>query len=191
MKNLGERIRVGFGAREEDGTKLEPEQQPVTREVASAADVSTGNDRDGTPIGAALPLTISESMSALDAVEMATKTCANCANFRPDLWKEERRRLEATMEGRLGLNKLRAEILCHSPDTIPSMINGDELHDVEAVLSNMGVCVALSAMTDDVISAVPEASCPDGHYHFAPRAGGVRRVMDRTRDYLLGLASRK
>jgi len=183
MKNLGEQIQIGHAHRADDGTKLEPEEQPVVKQTASEAAVDAG----GAAVGA-LPLTISEAMPVHAAIDMLARVCGNCVHFRRDLWIAERKRLEATRDGRDGLNVVRAEILSRDPDTLPSMINGDEFHDVEAALNAFGVCVALSAVVDDMIAGPPEASCPGDHVYFQARSD---RDVARIKDHVLHTASRR
>lgn len=196
MKNLSDRVDIGHGAREEDGTKLEPELQPVVRTIESASGVSLGNDHVGTPLGQSIPLRVTTEMSAIEAAETLSKTCGRCANFRPDLWPAIQREIESTKEGREEMNKIRAAMLDRGPDVIPSMVNGldeEEIHDVEHALSRFGVCTPLSEMNGAPIASLPESCCPFGHEDlFRPKAGGAaRRAVGSVRDRILQLASRR
>jgi hypothetical protein len=192
MKNLGETISIGHGAREEDGTKLEPELQPVIRRIESESGVSLGNDHVGTPIGRSLPLRIVSEMPAIEAAEVMSRRCELCAHFRTDLWPSMQREFESTHEGRVEMDKIRGHLLGLGANVIPSMINGEEIHDVEHALSRMGVCDALSTKERPIIP-LPESCCPEGYEDtFQPKAGGTaRRAVTSIRDRILKAASRR
>lgn len=191
MKNLGEKIEVGFGARDDRGAKMEPEEQPVVRTIASEAGVRLGNGPTGSEgYVASLPLALRSEMPAFEAADVLARVCANCAHFCPEDWPATRRAIESTAEGRDAMNKLRAELLARGNGDLRGLEG--EMQNVEAVLSRFGVCKALSAEIGEPQMTLPEGVCPAGHVHFATKRGGVaRRTIDSIRDSIMRLASKR
>jgi hypothetical protein len=191
MKNLGEKIDVGFGARADDGTKLEAEEQPVVRRIESEANVRLGSGPTGSDgYAAAMPLSIAAEMPAHEAADVLSRTCERCAHFCPEEWPAARRAIEATPEGRTAMNKLRAELIARGGGELKGLEG--ETQNVEGVLARFGVCKALSAITGEPQMTLPEGCCPEGYVNFTPKRGGVaRRAVDSIRDGIMRLAMKR
>ena len=192
MKNLGERIDVGFGAREDDGTKLEPEQQPVRRTIFTDADAKHGEDAVGN-----LRASITADMTAVEAAALLAQPCHLCGHWRPDEWPRIRAKMEATPEGLADLNRLRAAYLANGG---AGLEDGNDGYDVEHALAHgrIGVCKALTDLLRNDTLTDRDACCPDvdGAGNplpplFVARHGGEARAVDKTRDEILKLASKK
>lgn len=193
MKNLGEKIDVGFGGRADDGTKLEPEEQGVRRTIFTDADAKHGDDSVGQ-----MRASIVAEMSAIEAAELISKPCHLCAHWRPDEWPRLRRKMETTPEGVADLNRVRAALLSMGGATIPQLQNNDDFHDVEHALGAAGVCKALTDLYQQNMVTMPTACCPDSGPDglplpslFVARRGDERRTSISTRDHILRLASKK
>jgi hypothetical protein len=192
MINLGEKIDVTQGARAEDGTRLEPEEQGVRHSILTGAAVRHGDDA----INANMRAAIVTEMSAIEAAEKFASPCHLCVHWRPDEWqKRVRPKMESTPEGRESLNRVRGAMLSEGAASIPQLENNDDLHDVEHALGSAGVCMALSDLFRDDMITMPTSSCPtegpDGQplpSLFVSRRGEERRASISTRDQILRLA---
>lgn len=191
MKNLGERIDIGHGARADDGTKLEPEEQPVRRVIATEAEAKHGDNVVG-----AIRTNITADMTAIEAAAILSQPCHLCMHWRPDEWPAARRRLESTPEGLADLNRMRAALLGSGS---AGLANGDEGFDVEHALAHgrIGVCKALSDLFRDDMLTEREATCPSQGPNgetipplFVAKRGDARRASDSTRDSVLRTASK-
>lgn len=189
MKNLGEKLEVTHGARADDGTKLEPEEQGVRRTILTDAAAKHGDDAVGT-----MRASLVTEMSAAEAAVIFSQPCHLCAHWRPDEWPAARRKLESTPEGIADLNRMRAALL--SSGSV-GMENNGESFDVEHALAHgrIGVCKALTEILRDDMFTDRDATCPDALPDgsplpalFAPRRGDERRASDATRDQILRLA---
>lgn len=191
MRNLGERVDIAHGVRADDGTKLEPEEQPVRRVIATTADVKHGVN----PTGAALRTSLTTEMNADEASRIMSEKCHLCAHWRPDEWPAVKRKLQSTPDGQAMLNRIRGEMLAGGAAAFPGMENGDDLADVEHALGSAGVCKALSDLFRDDMITMPDATCPETDPHgqplptlFVARRGDARRAATSTRDTILRTA---
>lgn len=194
MKNLGDRIDVAHGVREDDGTKLEPEQQPVRRTIATEAEATHGDNVAG---GMTAAVTI--DMDAAEAVDVLAHTCQRCANWRPEEWPSVRRQLAATKEGQDTLDRVRAQILGLVEIDEDDLTQGSTI--VEHVMATFGLCGALTEIESAIskvyapIITFPTATCPSNDSAgrplppcFTPRAAEQRREVNAVRDSILSAA---
>jgi hypothetical protein len=193
MKNLGEHITVGSGFTEEDGTKLEPELQPVKHTIDTSAEVNTGVGPDGGQQVGSLPVAITTEMPAIEAADALISLCHDCIFWRPDEWPAIREKLSLEEKG-----ALRATLLSKTASEIPQLDDGnDDYHSIDHALANgtHGVCKALSDMAGDNVITFYTATCPDTAPNgqplpllFKPKSEARRAVM-RARDAILITAS--
>lgn len=189
MKKLGDRLEIGHGIRAEDGTRLEPEEQPVKRTLDSTASVDAG--AVGKAIEAergsalALPLAVTVEMTAAEAAEALSQRCGLCEHWRPDEFQRDIPRMD-----RRDLDRMRADCL----DLDPKLALTERQRQVaDPLLSVLGKCMALSAVcAPEPIYCHPEATCPanlpDGTptpLLFKPRA---KATEVQIRDRMLRLA---
>ena len=191
MINKGEKIEIGHGARDESGTRLEPEEQYVKHSILTDAVESSG-------LGTLRAAIVSE-MTAQEAAETFSAPCHLCTFWRPDEWQTRvRPKMESTPEGLASLNRIRAAMLSEGAASLPQLANNDDFHDVEHALGSAGVCMALSDLFRDDIVTMPTATCPSTGpggerlpILFAPRHGAERRASTATRDQILHAASKR
>lgn len=187
MKNLGEKIEIGAHVRADDGTKLEPEEQPVTRTIATAADVSLGDGpTGGAATGAAMRTSLVAETTAGELAATLTRPCRLCAHWRPDEWTAARRALEAAPEGRALLSKVRGEMILDGHGGSHGEFDHSDLEDN---LRIFGVCKILTDLLGDYMVTFPTACCPEGYAHlFKPRDGESRRLSSKARDEVMAHA---
>ena len=195
MKTIRDRYQIGHGFQEEDGTKLEPELQPVRRIIDSAAEVN-GAENIEKQLGRdlSLPLQITSESTAIETAELLAQQCHRCAHWSQTAWDHDRRILEQTAVGRADLDRMRAQAIDCGADvkiTDSARVSADPLLDC------MGKCHALSEIANDGIYSHPEPTCPDRDpagnplpLLFKPKSE-EKRAVTSIRDRLLGLASGK
>jgi len=191
--NKGEKVEIGSGFREEDGTKIEPELQPVKKIIVSETTVDIGSGPDGGQRVGALPLAITSEMPAIEAADMLTSLCHACIFWRPDEWP----RVRATLTPQ-EIGALRATLLAKTSDEIPQLDDGnDDFYALDHAMSDgtHGVCKALSDMAGDDVVTFYTATCPDTAPNGAPLGllfkpkSEARRAVMRGRDAILLTAS--
>lgn len=148
MKTLGDKFQIGHGFREEDGTKIEPEEQPVKRTLESTATVDAGDLGNRF----ALPLSVTSEMSALEAADLLSKQCHLCEHWRQD---EFQRDIPSIPQ--FDLDQIRAQCIDLSTET---HLTDQDRAAADPMLAIMGKCMALSEMANADIYSHPQATCP-------------------------------
>ena len=195
MKALDETIKIGHGIPDDRGTKLEPEEQPVDRVIDSTAAVTLGNaPGEGEQITQPLRVTVTDEMTADDAVDVFTRQCQFCMHWDQSTYRRERRLYDQEE-----LDEQRAGVLEVASPRELARFGETALKNADAVLdATLGRCQALSQFSPDGVldthaRAFCPASDPDGNaipIAFKPRPDAQRTVIS-IRDRILKTASGK
>ncbi len=163
-------FRIESGAREADGTKIDPEGQSAQHVFEGTAPVNIpvpGVNPVGTP--GSLPLQIVAHSTAGQLARSVSSLCVNCKHFDRAGWLRMLARNEgpaATAAERHSINSIRAEILMRLPEPEENA-GGDGDYDVEHAMRSMGLCHALREFyretkeEQDIIGVWPRAGCPE------------------------------
>lgn len=201
-------LQIGTGMLAVDGTKLEPEQQPVRRVVTIDAPVDLRGT--GQVVGSIPTEVVTENRTADDVARGFTHLCGNCKWFRNHEWVRDLRNADSPMaplERRRAINEIRGALLTTRNADLASMHEGQDGDlDVEAALHQLGYCKALYDMfknqnmsNEDATVLVHPLSCcptdvrkanPPGGF-FTPKDGEARRVGSQNYDRILRKAEGK
>lgn len=197
MKIRRDLLRIGTGAVMADGTKAEPEQQPVQRIIESSAGATAG----GAGVGQ-LPVRFVSEMSAGELSAVASRTCQHCKHFDHKAFQRVLQVADSPaspFEKRQAVNEIRAALLMSDNANLNDSHSGlDGDFDVEAALNACGVCQALTALDNDLNVMHPTASCPahvmsptQPHGLFQPKDRAAKKEASRSYDQVLGQAQGK
>lgn len=209
MKIRGDMLKIASGALNIKGEKLEPEEQPVRREVTVDAPVKLGQGSMGTQVGV-IPTKIITDQTAIEQATAMRGLCGNCLHFRNDKWLADLAKADAPdspIERRRAVNKIRAALLqTQSSKVAETSAGADGDLDLEHALHSLGYCQALfeffraaGKAKDEAMTLVhPQSSCPadvrtpstpDGFFSFAsPEA---RKISNANYDSIMGRAAGK
>lgn len=195
MKAITDTLKITHGQREEDGTKLEPEQQPVDRVITTVAPVTLGNaPGEGTPVTMPFRVNVTTEMDAITAAQELSRQCQFCRHWNQQEWYRDRIRYEGTAEGRKFLDEQRAlAIEAATSEELSSL----QRESADPLLDLNGKCEALSYALNDAIYTHPRAFCPshgmEGEAlpcYFKPLPEAARTV-EKIRDRVLNIAAGK
>ena len=159
MKIRRDLLQIASGVRHADGTKAEPEQQPVQRVIETTAATTAGGSNVGQ-----MPVRFVSEMSAGELAQTASRTCSTCKHFDHALFQKVLRNADhpaAPLEKRQAVSEIRAALLMSGNANLNDMHSGlDGDFDVEAAMKSCGVCRALTQRDDDLNVFHPLASCP-------------------------------
>ena len=206
MRIRGDLLRISSGALNMKGEKLEPEEQVARREVVIEAPAKLGTGSAGTHVGS-IPATIITEQSAGDQAVAMRSLCGNCKHFRNDLWLRDLKKadsVDAPIEKRRMVNKIRASIMQVQSVTLPAGTDGDP--DVEQALHGLGYCMALFSFfknmgksNEEAMTIVmPESTCPtdvrspsapEGFFEFANLK--AEQIANRNYDRVMNMAAGK
>lgn len=179
------KFNIAAGARELDGTKLEPEQQPARIILDTSATVSNKAQTAGGQIAAQVVI----ERDVNEFIEKQTKTCSECAHFNRTNWQKILRRNDdplAPKEARQMINNVRSSLLMSQNATIGAdKYEAGGEPDIESVMHAMGTCNAIR----DIVGAAneltegavlhPSCTCP-GEYVNATNPSGLFKPKNRT-----------
>jgi len=197
MKIRREVIQIASGVRDaRDGTKGEPEQQPIRQviELAGGAPV-TSADASGGPavVRGTLPVTMTQEMSADELVRLMNTQCRACKNFDRHGWLDLMRKADHPMApkfARDAMNQVRAGLLMNgNVAIIDKATDQDGDFNPDHVMANhMGLCRALGALRNDYVVVHMVGRCPDGHEHLFEARRAANAEASATRDDILNKA---
>lgn len=146
-------LHIESQATDEDGVRVEPEQQPVTRVVEGRAEVQGSISHAAE--GSMRTVIEIEQPAGVIADDLRTK-CINCRHFDNAGFIAAKKRLQGTAEGREQLQTLRTTLIDH---------NNLGLVDVQSLstdsdLDVMGLCRAFSELRRDDVAVHPLSNCP-------------------------------
>lgn len=169
MRIKREFLAIASEARAEDGTKLEPEEQPIQRVMETVATATRG----GVAVGG-LPVEIVAHTTAQEMSAAKGRQCYGCKHWRHEQWRRaiaDADGPDAAHEDRQSINKVRAAILGSGNATITNHYEDREEGgpDVEKAMNAMGICGPLTEnerATDpnfgpkEWVVTFPTACCP-------------------------------
>jgi len=173
VKNLRDTFQVGYGAREEDGTKLEPEQQPVRRVIESEASVTVGE----AVLPQTIPLMVTAEMEAREAEALLSSQCQFCVHWRQDEFRKDRGGI-----ARIDLDRMRAQALdCAEIENVN--LSDEQIATADPILDAViGKCMALSSLcTPEPIYTHREAGCPSSLPNGIPLENLFQPIPDAKR----------
>jgi hypothetical protein len=189
MKIVGEQIIVGSGAREADGTKVEPEEQIATEVVYTPVTIALGDNAiHGRKVVEERVTRIGSETSAIELALAQSTRCELCQHFRNQDWLALKKKMSdpSNHEGRTILNKLRAELLAVDDTTTFEYRTID--HDVEHAIGELGVCAAWTEERREPCITVPYGGCPAERVLFTPRDQRAEKVSTLAYDSILRAA---
>ncbi len=165
MKIRNDLLRVASGMAHVDGTKAEPEEQPVERRLIVDSDTTTA---DGQATKTNVPVHIVSEMSAGVLAKKLSAPCSTCAYFDRKPWLKllaitEADGTTAPLHVREQINEVRASLLMTNNASLNEMHTGSEGDmDVEHALHSMGFCRALTENNADHEEVIvhPTGCCP-------------------------------
>lgn len=152
MEIKGEKIEVVPLKRDEAGDKVEPEQAPARRLLDVSQSITLTGANGEAQTTAALPMTVSIEMPALELAMGLSSPCFSCRYFDQKAWYEYRRSQTATVDGRAKLQAMEEELI-RSANADPA--------DVEEAMQSMGICQVLTEARRDAVIVHPVSTCPD------------------------------
>ncbi len=200
MKIKDEKIAIRHEPIHEDGTPVEPEEQPAARVIESEVEAS---ERGGQVIGALPAQVIIEGTAGAIAAQMR-KLCASCVHFKRARWQKFVRAhdsLTASLADRELINSVRGQLLMTGNAEVTEMHVTDHPEndfDVEHALMSLGFCEALTEHKKEQIVVHPLSSCPievasperpDGFYKVRNR--DAEREMSVAYDNIMQTAAGK
>lgn len=209
MKIKRDVFRIESGAREADGTKLEPEQQAVQHIFEGAAPVGVGAGLDivdGDGARGSMPLEIIAHSTAQQTARSVSALCANCKWWSNEAWRRmlaNAERPDASPAERHSVREIRAQILLHMPEA-DKHVGDDGDYDVEHAMQSMGLCPALKEFyktkgePEEPVAMWPTAGCPTETCTpdkpmglFLPRDGDARKASAANFDAVMQRAAGK
>lgn len=142
------------------GEKLEPEQQPAQRVMATDAAVSM---RGGPQVGS-IPTEIVADGTAGEFANAVRSKCFTCKHFDHKGWNQLRLYWGNSQNKDLfeKLNKVRYALLTTQNPELARRSEGlDGDFDVEHSLTQMGICRPLTEMNGAAVIVSPISTCPD------------------------------
>lgn len=200
-------FRFESGARESDGTKIEPEAQAVQHIMLGSAEaniVGPGVNREGT--AGSIPLQIVAHSTANQIARSVSALCANCRYFDRAGWLKMLHESDgpASSEAeRHSINAIRGQILVNMPE--PDQHAGpDGDYDIEHAMRSMGLCAALREFykakdgIDEPHGMWPTSGCPEETCTpdrpmglFVPKDGDARKASQQNYDAVMLRAAGK
>lgn len=165
---------------------LEPEEQPVTREVDVSINVR--GSITGETLGA-LGSQVAITETALDFAQNLKRICVNCKHFDRPKALEVFQEAIKTSDGRAELGNLRARLL----DSDNLSATPDEVFTVDSELAQLGVCRAISEITKSDVIVHPLGHCPVETYgdNFRPIDRAASKRGDAGYDQIMQQAAGK
>ena len=183
-------LRIGYGCREENGTKVEPEEQPVDHSVSAQLPVTLGSKPgEGTQMQVTMRGAVTDQITAGAAVEKFSRQCHLCGHWDQQMYQRERPAY-APEE----LDEQRAAALDLAS---PAQLVGLAVQRADEILdASFGRCRALSHYSPDGrLDTHAQACCPStvpgvGEIDsaFTPRRD-ARRDVTGIRDRILQTAA--
>lgn len=174
MQIKRDKFVIESGARELDGTPVEPEAQSVQHIFEGSTPIGAGGaDHDGIARGDAavgsIPLQIVAHGEAQQVARSVSALCANCKYFDRAGWLKMLRDNEgagASVSERHSINSIRAEILLRMPEP-EQHVGADNDYDIEHAMKSMGLCHAMrefykgrDGVDPGIIGVWPTSGCP-------------------------------
>lgn len=164
MKIRQELLRIATGATHADGTKAEPEEQPIERRIIAESDTAMMN---GEKTASNIPVHFVSETNVATMAKKLTAPCSTCKFFD----RKEFRKMLAIVEAPGGpmhlkeeVNNIRASLLMSSNANLNEQHSGLEGDmDVEHALNAMGFCRALTEASSDPTDPIvvhPSGCCP-------------------------------
>jgi len=177
----------------EDGTKVEAEEQTVSRILTT--DVETN-------VGGGIAGSIVVSKNVAEFAQLARSTCGLCRHFDNESFVSFLRKADspaAPMHVREGVNSMRANLLQTQNASLNAMHSGmDGDMDVEHAIGTLGFCRALRDIAGDDVVVHPLSSCPPETIDasrpaglFSPKDRDSERIGDAAYDALMNKAAGK
>ena len=198
MKIRRDLLQIASGVREVDGTKAEPEQQPVQRIIETTAPATFG----GAETGGQLPVRFVSEMSAGELASTVSRTCSTCKHFDHAMFQRVLRNADhpaSPIEKRQAVSEIRAALLMSGNANLNAQHSGlDGDFDVEAALNSCGVCRVLTEKDNDLNVFHPTASCPahtisptSPHGFYTPKDRVAKKEAAQTYDAVMRQAQGK
>ena len=185
MKATDEKVEILSGVRDENGERLEPEEQPARESAITTIDVNLGHEPTGGTRVATKPIAINDDTTALDLATRHMRRCELCSEFRRGDWLALKKRLSdpSNHDGVNFLNAIRGYLLGNA-DTLTELRTVD--HDVERMLDVLGICAAVTEEDKEISIAIPDGTCS----RFTPRDQQARKTASTVYDAVLLAASK-
>lgn len=212
MQIKRDKFVIESGAREADGTKIEPEAQVVKHVFEGTAPVGLGGgfevgEPGGSPAVGSLPISIEAHGTAQQVARSVSALCANCKFFDRVGWLKMLAKNEgpaSTEAERHSVNSIRMEILSRMPDS-DQHTAADGEYDIEHAMKSMGLCHALrefykgkEGKDPGIIGVWPTSGCPADTCSpdkpwgiFVPKDGDAARASQQNYDAVMQRAAGK
>lgn len=156
---------------------LEPEEQPVVREVATS--VALRGDKTGELLGR-LNSRVEITKSAHEVASGLRRICANCKNFDRDKAQQIFSAAKLTQDGQVELRNLHSNLVA---ENLSGGAMGLSIDDVVNACWMLGYCHAFSKVDNDVI-VHPLSNCPteSPHLGFSDRFEPIDRAAVKRGD---------
>lgn len=155
-------LAINTSPRDEHGKQLDPEEKPAERVLSFNLPLSS---QTGEKLGELKhPASVNVSGEVIEFASGYRHQCALCKNFDNALWKRRLHEIECSNSKKdlAELQNLRKLYLEHTDDQLLTMheaADGDI--DMEHLLSQLGICLALTSLYKDVSVVHPAGGCPD------------------------------
>jgi len=181
----------------DDGSKIEPEQQPAQRVIEADGEVEM---RSGGVVGS-MPVRIISDMTAGSLAMVVRSRCRTCKNFDRTSWRKMVRKADEVdapaIEKASAMMVRDALLMTDNADVIDAntVSPTEPDFDVEAALNSMGICHALTEFKRDLIVVHPLSGCPtevatperqEGFY--TPRSNEAERLAQAKYDEVMRAA---
>jgi hypothetical protein len=161
MKIKADKLKIVSGARDVGGHKIDPEAQPLARELSVDMPANLGGKHVGS-----LPSTVVFETTAGEYANAMRSPCFNCKHWDDAGARELIRRWDASnapLEKRSFVNQMRGNIIgTKDPEFIRKhMVTPQGELNVNHALMSQGICRALTEIQGDVVFTSPDCHCPD------------------------------
>lgn len=164
---------------DENGAKIEPEQQPAKITHDGSIPTALG----GATVGA-LPVSIEQHLSAGALAATVRDPCGTCKHFDRTAWHKHVRFLQSSYAGKQMLNNIMAELIVSQNVSVQDLHRSetDGEFDTNHAVQSMGICRVLSEVHNDLVAVHPLGVCPPEMRSFQrPRGMYVARDADMDR----------
>lgn len=211
MQIKRDKFVIESGAREADGTKIEPEAQLVKHVFEGTAPVGLGAGLEvgepGVPSIGSMAISIEAQGSAQQVARSVSALCGNCKFFDRVGWLKMLAKNDgpgSTEAERHSIQAIRGEILTRMPDPDQN-VGGDGDYDIEHAMKSMGLCHALrefykgkDGKDPGIIGVWPTSGCPEETCSpdkpmgiYMPKDGDAARAAQANYDAVMQRAAGK
>lgn len=168
MKIKADLLRISNATHDQKGNKLEPEERPAERVLVTELGV-TSTDPNALPDAKqGIRGEIAVQTTAGELAQSFKSMCFSCRHFDQKAWLLLRRKWEhGTIEEQRQLNSVRAALIDTQNADVQSMVAAaEEEGDIDAALSTMGICRAITEAIREPMIVHATATCPENMPYF-------------------------